>query len=124
MTDTEIRVLEKGLDFAPIQNKINEPELRTDFEDFCSRMRIKWQFRNEPSPTFSEIPSFTPKSSWKPPRDRPNLEVFWSQIEHEIFKTCEKPLGYSNLSRDEWRAVRSLADDRNIVIKKQTEGHV
>ena len=31
LTDTEICVLEKGLDFEPIQNKINEPELRTDF---------------------------------------------------------------------------------------------
>ena len=31
LTETEIKVLEKGLNFAPIQNKINEPELRTDF---------------------------------------------------------------------------------------------
>ena len=60
LTDTEIRALEKSLDFAPIQNKINESELRTDFEDFCRRMLIKWHFRNEPSPTFSEIPSCTP----------------------------------------------------------------
>ena len=34
-SDTEIRVLEKGLDFALIQNKINEPELRRDFKEFC-----------------------------------------------------------------------------------------
>ena len=122
MTDTEIRVLEKGLDFAPIQNKINEPELRTNFEDFCRRMRIKWHFSNEPSPTLSEIPSFIPKSPWKPPRGHPNLEVFLSQTEHEIFKTYEKPLGCSNLPRDEWRAVRSFADDRNIVIKKAEKG--
>ena len=40
-SDVEIKVLEKGLDFAPIQNKINEPELRKDFEEFCRRMRIK-----------------------------------------------------------------------------------
>ena len=99
-------MLEKGLDFASIQNKINELELRTDFEDFCRRMRFKWHFRKEPPPTFSEIPSFTPKSSWKPPRSHPNLEVFLSQIKHEIFKTCEKPLSYSNLSRDEWGTVR------------------
>ena len=59
LTDTEIRVLEKGLDFAPIQSKINEPELRTDFEDFFRRMRIEWHSRNEPSLTFSEFPSFT-----------------------------------------------------------------
>ena len=26
LTDTEIKVLEKGLDFAPIQRKLNEPE--------------------------------------------------------------------------------------------------
>ena len=45
LTDTEIRILEKGLDFAPIQNKINEPELRTDFEEFSRRMRTKWHFR-------------------------------------------------------------------------------
>ena len=35
LTDTEIKVLEKGLDFAPIQQKINEPELKQDFNDLC-----------------------------------------------------------------------------------------
>ena len=33
LSDNEIKVLEKGLDFAPIQRKINEPELRSDFGD-------------------------------------------------------------------------------------------
>ena len=40
LTDIEIKVLEKGLDFAPIQRKINEPELRQDFAEFldeCAR---------------------------------------------------------------------------------------
>ena len=40
----EIKILEKGLDYAPIQNKINEPELRRDFEVFARRMRLKWYF--------------------------------------------------------------------------------
>ena len=51
-------MLEKGLDFAPIQNKINEPELRTDFEEFSRRMRTKWHFRYEPTAEFSETPVF------------------------------------------------------------------
>ena len=34
LSDAEIKVLEKGLDYAPIQNKINEPELRSDFNEF------------------------------------------------------------------------------------------
>ena len=47
LSDVEIKVLEKGWDYAPIQNKINEPELRRDFENFCRQMRLKWFFRDE-----------------------------------------------------------------------------
>ena len=32
---SEIEIFEKGLDFAPIQKSVNEPELRKDFEDFA-----------------------------------------------------------------------------------------
>ena len=34
----------------------------------------------------------------------------------------ETPIRYSNLSCDEWKAIRSLADDRIIVIKKTDKG--
>ena len=122
LTEDEIKVLEKGLDFAPIQRKVNEPELRQDFENFCRRMRIKWHFRNEPSDNFSERPAFSPKSSWKPPLGHPNLEVFLSQVENELFEITKEPTRYSNLSQEEWRAIRTLADDRSIVIKKADKG--
>ena len=68
LTETEIKVLEKGFDFAPIQKTLNEPELRRDFEEFFRRMRCKWHFRNEVPDNFSETPSFKPKSVWKPPK--------------------------------------------------------
>ena len=42
LTDTEIRILEKGLDFSQVQRKFNEPELRSDFEEFCRSVRTKW----------------------------------------------------------------------------------
>ena len=58
LTETEIKVLEKGLDFAPVQRTLNEPELCKDFEEFCCRMRCNWHFCNEVSETFSEIPPF------------------------------------------------------------------
>ena len=60
LTDAEIKVLEKGLDFAPIQRKINEPKLKQDFNDFCRRMRLKWYFRYE-TQEFSETPAFSTK---------------------------------------------------------------
>ena len=85
-------------------------------------MRLKWYFRNEATSEFSETPSFTPKSLWKPPKGHPSLEVFLSEIEKEIFAIPDSRLGYSNLSREEWQAMRSLADDRSIVIKKADKG--
>ena len=48
----------------------------TDFTDFCRRMRTNWFFRNKPTPKFSEVPTFSPKSSWKLPKGHPNLVVF------------------------------------------------
>ena len=41
LTEAEIKVLEKGLDFAPIQKTLNERELRKDFEEFSRKMRCK-----------------------------------------------------------------------------------
>ena len=76
LTETEIKVLEKRLGYAPIQKKINEPELRKDFSEFCWRMRNKWYFPNEPTPQFSEGPCCKTKSSWRPPNGHPALEIF------------------------------------------------
>ena len=52
----------------------------------------------------------------------PTIEVLLSEIEQEIFKEVQSRLGYSNLSKEEWKVVRSLANDPNIVIKKADEG--
>ena len=41
LSEDKIKVLEKGLDFAPIQNKVNQHELRKNFDEFCPQMRIK-----------------------------------------------------------------------------------
>ena len=118
----EIKDLEKGLHFAPIQNKLNEPKLRKDFGEFCRRMGIKWHFRNEPSENFSIIPAFRSKSSWKPPTGHPNPEVSLSSVEKELFEDIGTSLRCSILSTDEWKAIRFLTDDRSIGIKKAGKG--
>ena len=65
-------------------------------------MRIKWHFRNEISKDFSEVPRFSPKFSWNPLQGHPNLEVYFSQVENELFSIADEPLKYSNLSKEEW----------------------
>ena len=76
MSDTEIKILEKALDHAPIQNKVNESELREDFYEFSRKMRLKWYFRNEATEDFSETPSSRCKSSWKSLQVNASLELF------------------------------------------------
>ena len=84
LIEAEIKVLEKGLDFAPIQKTLNEPELRKmnrNFDEFSRRMTCKWNFQNEPINNFSEIPAFRRKSGWKPPKGHASFEVFLSRVE-------------------------------------------
>ena len=50
------------------------------------------------------------------------LEVFLNQVQNELFKLPQADIKYPNLSREEWNTIRSLADDRNIIIKKADKG--
>ena len=111
LTETEIKILEKGLDDAPIQKKINEPKLRKDFSEFCWSMRNKWYFWNEPTLQFSEVPYCKTKSSWRPPNGHPTLEIFLSKVEKDLFDICKKQKTYSNFNSEKWKAMCSLADD-------------
>ena len=36
-----IKILEENLDYAPMQTKFNEPELKSDFEEFCKAQTNK-----------------------------------------------------------------------------------
>ena len=63
-------------------------------------MRLKRHFRNEPTPYFKETTVFVPKSTWKPPKGY-HLKFF---------------------SKEEWQAMRALANDRSIVIKRTGKG--
>ena len=122
MSDVENKVLEKGLDYALIQNKINEPESKKDFENLCRQMRLKWFFRNELTPSFSKTPAFKTNLFWNPPKGHPCLQVYLSQVEKEPLELVVSHLGYSNFIREEWKAIRSLADNRSIIIKKADKG--
>ena len=50
------------------------------------------------------------------------MELFLTQIERELFEIPEKCLGYPNFSKEEWECMRSLANDRSIVMIKADKG--
>ena len=113
LIDTEINVLEKRSRFC--SNSEKNKRTRT------KRMRLNCHFRHE-SENFSEAPVFNPKSKSQPPQGHLCLEVFLSQVENELFELPQADIKYFNLSREEWNAIGSLADDRNIIIKKADKG--
>ena len=43
--------------FVPAPTKINETDLRVDFNEFARKMRCKWFFPNEPTENFNEVPA-------------------------------------------------------------------
>ena len=45
-----------------------------------------------------------------------------SQVENELFQLPKADIKYSDLSREEYNGIRSLADDRNITVKKADKG--
>ena len=101
LTETEIGVLENGLDFALIQKTLNESKFRKIFEEFSRRIRCKWDFRNEPTNKFSEIPAFRPKFGWKSPKAHASLKVFLSLVEKELFSDEMNDSTQSNLTGEE-----------------------
>ena len=60
--------------------RINESNLKSNFNKFTHKIRCKWHFRNE----LTEKVAFCVKSYWNPPYDHPSLEIFLSKIEKEI----------------------------------------
>ena len=96
-----MKVLKNGLDFAPVQRKINQPGLQQDFENIWRCMSIKWHFRNK----FSEKPVKDQRfclNHWRPPLGHPKFEVLLRKAKDESFELTEEPTRYSNLLQDEW----------------------
>ena len=85
-------------------------------------MRCKWYFRDEPSPNFSEILVFWPKSSRKPPPGHPCVELFLSKLESELFSFLPGKSQACNFTKEEWLAMRSLAEDWSIIVKPADKG--
>ena len=115
----EISLLSKGLKFVPTPNFVNRAILKEELEIFGRKLRLKWHFRNEESTgTFNP---FRRKSKFNPKGKDAAIEMYLSRLEEEILAIDTK-LGYSNLTREEKKALKSLKDDVDIIIKEADKG--
>ena len=85
-------------------------------------MRCKWYFRNESQDVPSEVSTYKPKSIWNPPKGSPALELFLSKVKEDIFSVLPGHPKKFNLNREEYLSMRSLQNDRSIIIKPADKG--
>lgn len=71
---------------------------------------------------FNQTQVFSTKPSRQPPKDHPNLDVFLTEFEKKTFKISAEHHSYSNMSKKEWEATKTLVDDRKIAIEKADKG--
>ena len=121
LSSLEIKVLEGGLRFSATPS-VNEVDFRRDSSDFSRKMRCKSLFRNERQENVSETSEFKSKSTWNPPKGAPALELFLSQTEKDILSIRPGKDTNYNLSREEYLTMRSLENDRGVVIKPADKG--
>ena len=127
LSDSEISVLNKGLNFVPVGKKSDEFQVRKDAESFFRRARLKAHFFDSSNSTsdrdvFERLnPS---KSNWVPPEgDFASLDLFINKCRRDISNlNFNRKLSYSNLSKDEWTALRNLRNRSDIVIKPADKG--
>ena len=119
---TEIKVLDKSLGFSPTPSLINEADLQRDFDDFARKMRCKWYFRNESQYIPSQVSTCKLKSTWNPPKGSPALELFLNKVKEDIFSVLPGRPKKFNLNREEYLTMRSLQNDRSVIIKPADKG--
>ena len=92
-------------------------------KDFCHRRGLKWYFRAEPTPFFSEQSSLSLESSQSPPGGTPTWQYFFVKLNIScfgflIYSKCISCTCFS-LTKEECRVIRAVGDDRSTVIKNR-----
>ena len=111
MTEAEISLLSKGLNYCPTPGDIDKSKVKHDLEAFGRRLRLKWHFRDDEE-GFSNNP-FKKKSTFNPKGDA-IIEIYLSIIEDKILEISEqKNAYYSNLTREEKQEFENLQKYNN-----------
>ncbi|XP_071124035.1 uncharacterized protein [Mytilus edulis] len=137
LSEDETKVLSKGLNFCPTPNSIDNMKLGDDLDNFARTLRIKEYFGNKDKELDNEedtdtsdseeeiiIPHFKKKSSWIPkPSKSATLEDVIDKIKSDVVHLASnKYSSFYNTSPDEKKAIQSLRNRDDIVIKPADKG--
>ena len=119
MSDAEVSLLSKGLKFVPTPTSLNKAKIKEELEVFGRKLRLMWYFRNDDRETIFN--PFQKKSKFNPKKNVASIEIYLSRLEEEILN-IDTNINYSNLTKEERKALHSLRDDTSIVIKEADKG--
>ena len=120
LTEIQIKVLNKGLKFTPTPRE-NSYELKADIETFTRKLRLIEYFHDKGSPDDEES-LVRNKSTFYPEHNRNrHLDIAIDYLNNANVSSHERR-HKSNLSKQEWSAIRDLQNNSNIVIKEADKG--
>jgi hypothetical protein len=124
ITETETKLLSKGLNFCPKPTTYDNLAVKKDLEAFFRRLRLKDFFADTNTSDNSEdTPRFRKKSDWKPPKSKdPALEAYIQAVETEVMSHRVGSATHDNLTRTEKDALFQLKQRQDIVIKPADKG--
>lgn len=118
---SEINLLAKGLKFVPKPLKTTKEEVQASIADFSRRTKLAYFFHDKPR--MSDPKPFIEKSDWLP-EDTQLHEDLLKELENLEKESDKIKLrnGPPNLSKSEKHAIRSLQNNKNIIIKPADKG--
>src|SRR6266516_3185326 len=134
LSESENRLLEKGLLFVPTIKSFPMDEIVADKDDICRKVKIKDFFKDSDKRAYSNERKLQNKSTWQPPISKITEETLEtvSKLNYETTKllqslpgTMKGALilpGKMNLDREETLALKSLKVNNSIVIKSADKG--
>ncbi|XP_071145079.1 uncharacterized protein [Mytilus edulis] len=140
LSETETKVLSKGLNFCPTPGKIDSILLEDDLDKLARSLRIKEYFSKDTTKSSTDsdtsdldsdddqedvdIPRFRKKSSWIPkPSKCATLEHIIDKIKSDVTHlSTATSQTFNNLSSEENEAVRLLKNRDDIIIKPADKG--
>ena len=132
LTNTEISVLSKGLGFWPMPGAPDIGNIIQDLDAFKRRTRLQLFFsgsNQEPTERFTQsgtpfkYKSFKLKSSLNPVGPFQIESMFYS-IEQDLHRQKYREPRNKNLTKEEYKAIKSLKNIENIIIKPADKGSV
>ena len=117
LSENEISLLSKHLNFIPTCNMVDVAMLKLELEQFGRMLHLKWHFRDDKR--HIPINPFKTKSSFNPRNKDATIEMHLSRLEEKLLKIEVPKDKFNNLTKGELDALYNLKNDKTIVIRAQ-----